>query len=332
MDAREIFAQLRADGWSLLENWKADGATESVTLDFKEVRADMTQKDSLSVEDRDGLAKNISGFANTNGGVLVFGVEARSVAKGPDVVQALKPIRGLAKFADLVRTGAKSLVEPVVAGVDVLPIVSPGDRDTGALAVFVPRSPGGPHRATGGTSDVKDRYFMRTADSTTVMPHRMLAALFAAPPEPKLVLTITLARAPTRMDALLRNDGPGSARAVRVKVHLFNEIGDFVGSLGAPAGTGHTWQVRERAMHLVDSRRIYPEETVHAGILDFRPEVPFAARFISARVDTDRGRSIILTKEPIDFGDRIIASVDGVTRETGATAPPVARPFHAPGE
>ncbi|MGD1098296.1 MAG: RNA-binding domain-containing protein [Bryobacteraceae bacterium] len=73
------FEQLR----NLAEIHSLVGQTEDLHLDAKEwsARDDDTQR---------VLAKALSGFSNADGGILVIGLEARSLTKGdPDMLQAL---------------------------------------------------------------------------------------------------------------------------------------------------------------------------------------------------------------------------------------------------
>jgi hypothetical protein len=63
-------------------------AEEGLYLDFKQ-KADKNRP-SLDDDDKANLAKSISGFANTDGGLIIWGVKAKAAAKDdPDVATEL---------------------------------------------------------------------------------------------------------------------------------------------------------------------------------------------------------------------------------------------------
>ena len=86
--AEDIFQKLVYFGEEAIDDYIVNSQTEELFLDFK--RADSTGKNGLALhkDDRRNLAKAISGFGNSEGGVLIWGVEcARSTEVG-DVAQA----------------------------------------------------------------------------------------------------------------------------------------------------------------------------------------------------------------------------------------------------
>lgn len=299
MSAREFFDRIRTEAWPFVSSWPEQQQAEHVYLDFKRGNFDPATG-KLVATDKDALARALSGFANTDGGVLVFGVDARSAGKGePDVVQSIEPIPGLRRFAELVRETSKTIVEPVIAGLDLESVANPAAADEGVLAVLVPRSMGGPHRANGGEETTKDRYFMRTADSTKVMPHRLLAALFAAPPEPRFVLTASYndVNAPIRFS--LRNNGPGSASQVRVQVIARDGVGQRVGQWSVES----PWQAGATGTAFFSARPFYPEEFLPVAAIIVQQHLLALPSVVMLE-----GRIDSLTSRPLHFGPRRILS------------------------
>lgn len=92
--ARSIFDQLTTgdatERWAHIEELVAQRAQESLWLDFKEVGPSADPKEPYLKEK---LARALSGFANTEGGVLVYGVYAKEGKKGEsDAAEKLTPI------------------------------------------------------------------------------------------------------------------------------------------------------------------------------------------------------------------------------------------------
>ena len=71
-----------------IENFVRDEQEEHLHLDFKLIKKpDLTHK-----PDKRNLAKALSGFANSSGGIIVWGVDARQNPDGVDCATELKPI------------------------------------------------------------------------------------------------------------------------------------------------------------------------------------------------------------------------------------------------
>ncbi|MBK9618694.1 MAG: ATP-binding protein [Candidatus Obscuribacter sp.] len=92
--ATKIYEGILADGEPGLQRMKLNREPESNLLDFKRAK---DQSAPLRQDDRTHLAKSIGGFANSDGGVLVWGVDAR-VQNGIDGVCELYPIKKLKAF------------------------------------------------------------------------------------------------------------------------------------------------------------------------------------------------------------------------------------------
>ena len=69
-----------------IRQFRTDGREEDIHLEFKTVNDPEMNRD-----DRKNLAKCISGFANSDGGMVVWGVEAKKNADGIDCVSSRSP-------------------------------------------------------------------------------------------------------------------------------------------------------------------------------------------------------------------------------------------------
>lgn len=212
--ARAIFDDLIAGDaaarWARIEKLVTDKEQESLWLDFKEVGATADPNEAYLKEK---LARALSGFVNTEGGVLVYGIFAKEGKKGePDAAEKITPIASPGKFRAALEKLALTITDPVVGGLIVQEIVKP-EADEGVVVAFVPESNGAPHRIVSTSEKWNDRYMMRTATSVVVMPHRLLADRFGRGAAPLLQLTARFTSfSPAAVEFRLSNLGRGAAR------------------------------------------------------------------------------------------------------------------------
>ena len=141
--------------------------------------------DSFNRDDRKNLAKAISGFANSDGGLLVWGVDARSDGSGADVVSGLTPITNCSvAYSDLQSLTGKA-VSPLVDNVKHR-MIEIGEG-SGFIVTYVPRSDTAPHMACLG----EKRYFKRSGDSFYCLEHFDLEDMFGRRAHPQLELSLT---------------------------------------------------------------------------------------------------------------------------------------------
>ena len=98
----------------------------------------------LDKTDRKNLAKSLSAFANSDGGVLLWGVDARE-EEGVDRLRDKRPIAQIATFRNDVERAIADLVSPPVADLEFLEIISNETEESGYLAILVPVSERRPH-------------------------------------------------------------------------------------------------------------------------------------------------------------------------------------------
>lgn len=129
---------------------------ENLHLEFKTIESERDLKPS----DRRIFAKVITGFANADGGIAVWGIIARKDKDGVDCAHGVKPIADiefcLSRFNSLTAEAA----DPAVDGVQHKAIREAGKA--GYLATYVPPSEAKPHEARLG----ERRYWKRCGDST----------------------------------------------------------------------------------------------------------------------------------------------------------------------
>lgn len=160
------------------------GTPEDLHLEVKECHA------PLPANMKGYLSQALSGFANSDGGVLVLGMTAKGgdlVRGEPDVIQSAKSFKGFRSVAGEVRRLLGQAVQPVVDGVDIREIESIRSGDFGYVVVLVPASDAGPHRAmlkNGGDRE----FWKRSGDSFYRMEVFDIADMFGRRRRPMLVL------------------------------------------------------------------------------------------------------------------------------------------------
>jgi len=116
--AQELFQRLVNEGETAIDELIADRTSEELFLDFK-ASPDNGAGTKLAHSDREKLAKAISGFGNSEGGVIVWGVDCDRLLHDGDVARAKRPVQNPKRF--------KSWLEAAVSGCTLPP--HEGSRD-----------------------------------------------------------------------------------------------------------------------------------------------------------------------------------------------------------
>jgi hypothetical protein len=183
--AEEIFGKLVTDGETAINQFIADFQSENLWLDFKR-SADDGANTKLNIRDRENMARAISGFGNSDGGVIVWGVDCRrDPVTGADVPQAKMPIVNPPRFISWLENAVSSCTAPAHPAVEHAPILVPGAA-SGFVATLITASMHAPHQCIQPTNDA--RYYMRVGANFGAVPHAVLSGLFGRRPQPRLTL------------------------------------------------------------------------------------------------------------------------------------------------
>lgn len=202
MNLAELF-----DSMSLadIEEFVKSSQEETLHLEFKTV----TKPDLSLRDDKRNLAIALSAFANSDGGLIVWGVDARKNSDGIDCAVGLSEITGVVSFVARLNELTGEAALPRIDGVRHRPISR--INGNGFAVTLIPESDSGPHMAKLG----EDRYFKRSGTSSYRMEHFDVADMFGRRRRPKLAITARV-RDVGRNAAIvlgLRNLGRSSARA-----------------------------------------------------------------------------------------------------------------------
>lgn len=214
----DFFKQILAAGWAGMETWKTERQPETFQLEFK---GKSNEAPKLNDYARMNISRTVSGFANVSGGVLLLGIDTAK-EEGVDRVHMLRPANNLTAYVEAVNAHLRVCTDPRVPGAYAVGIEGE-QSDTGVVALYVPASDGGPHRAKAAGKEVSDLYFARQGTHTVALEHPLLAAMFGRVPPP--VLGIKITRMPDNGYSFrVFNRGRGLARYVLVRLGLDSSI------------------------------------------------------------------------------------------------------------
>jgi hypothetical protein len=180
--AEQLLELYESGGWTFVEALVSEQQEESLHLDFKRKRDPRTA--SLDKDDRKNLGEALSGFANAEGGLLVWGVDAR-ISGEIDAVVGLEPLQDVRGFLSHLTRLTPELVSPAVQGIRHVPIYDPNVENRGIVATLIPASDAGPHMARGPG---QQRYYRRTESSFRPLEHYEIADLFGRRAHPLLAV------------------------------------------------------------------------------------------------------------------------------------------------
>jgi hypothetical protein len=195
------------------------GPVERLHIEFKE-KSDRIHP-TLEEVDRKNLAKAISGFANSGGGVLVWGIEDKTLAA--------KPITDIQLFVSSVLELAAQVTDPVVENIDGDWIESDASAGKDGFGlILIPESLLPPHRVLLSFQGIKNRYYIRTGGSFVEASHTQLKDMFGRRPQPELGLHTKVIQYGSRFGGMsnlfvilgIENKGRGTAKAPFLSIKI----------------------------------------------------------------------------------------------------------------
>jgi hypothetical protein len=225
--AEELFAKILANEASEIDAMIATPVTEELFLDYKQCATGVGAK-ALHRDDRKNFAKAVSGFGNSDGGLVVWGVIC---AQGPngDVPSGPAHVYNALAFKTLLDGAIGGLTIPSHRLVENVALqVDHGPR--GFVVTHVP--PG--HDVPFWSIDESARgYYLRAGSSFQPVPPGILAAMFGRRPNPQLKLVVRpnfdfspgARAAALRFDISAQNNGRGIGETVYLGVHAVDGNG-----------------------------------------------------------------------------------------------------------
>jgi hypothetical protein len=222
--SRELYELIKSQGIDWI-NATVGNQEENETLEFKRLT---NNKVPLQKADKQNLSKSISSFANNQGGVLVWGVEAKKIKPDEaDVVQALFPIQGLKALHTALLSDALQLTAGGLLNIEYQLVEEPAGSDSGFLLMHVPHSESEPVMAT---AEGQHRYYFRSGTGTIKLTHVQIGDMFARRVRPKLEFSWRLICPDGFHYSLLlgvRNSGRVIAKSAGMIVHQTSSVDHY---------------------------------------------------------------------------------------------------------
>lgn len=182
--AEDIFEKLVYFGEDALDEFIRYRQTEELFMDFKQASSTGKHGWSLSPDDRRNLAKCISGFGNSEGGVIVWGVECSRDMDIGDVAKAKIKVRNVHRFMSWVESAISGCTIPSHNKVRNHIIYEDKNGD-GYLATYIPKSEIAPLMTTVGNT-----IYIRSGSNNVPAPYAVIAGMFGRRPQPNVELKL----------------------------------------------------------------------------------------------------------------------------------------------
>lgn len=221
-NAESIYNEIITGGYNKIKSLYKEQWEETVFIDFKRKAAPSIEGAQKS--DRSIYSEALSGFSNTSGGVIVWGINAPGLQGKADVAIDEEPIFHLKRFLTDLNNATSQVLVPINSGVVNTPIYVNDDMacDKGFIITLIPQSELTPHRAIN-----KDhKYFLRSGDSFVMMEHSILEDQFGKRQRPKLKVYARLRKnvpydkASQSIIFGIENEGRYIAKAPAIKINV----------------------------------------------------------------------------------------------------------------
>lgn len=221
MNIKDYFESICLDD---IKDFVEKQTTEDLYLEFKTANYPTETK-----FDNRNFSKCLSGFSNSLGGILIWGIGASKNKDGIDAANALKPIIGLIKFENHLKKIEGKSVVPLIEGVQYKRIEEEDNSNNGYLVVYIPQSEKAPHMA----QFADKHYYKRSGESFYACEHFDIMDMLNRKISPKLEVEINVKKSLYMHQGdkkyykyegvfLIKNTGQVSIKflVVYLKVHL----------------------------------------------------------------------------------------------------------------
>lgn len=218
MGLKEYFDSINIEE---IDRYVNEGQEENLTLEFKTVVHPNYNQHNRE-DDKKNISKTFSGFANSIGGIVVWGVKAKENFNKQDVATDKKPINELTKFLNILNRIEGEAVTPVIIGIEHKKIEI--DNDCGFVVSYIPASDFAPHMANYSGK----HYYKRSGDSFYTCEHydikdmfqRKYSAHLDLSIKDKIIRQVKVDTVRVELILSLINTGRNYAKAPLIKVEI----------------------------------------------------------------------------------------------------------------
>lgn len=283
--AEDLFKKIEHEGEAAIDELIATRKSEELFLDFKR-SSNNGSAQRLSDTDRNNFAKAISGFGNSEGGVIVWGIDCSRDTVGADVARFKVPITDAARYTSWLEGVVSGCTVPPHQGVRSFPIVA-GTSTDGYVATLIPKSNHAPHQVVG-----RLQYYIRAGSNFVPAPHAVLAGMFGRRPQPSVfhmysvVYPTILPDNPRIIKAdlglQLVNAGPGIASDLFMTIRVSSIPGSNCDLFVEPTNREDwiAWSFLKVEFSAISKNhiRLPPDTRIHPFVLSLRLAPPFSRK------------------------------------------------------
>jgi len=173
--ALKLFESL--NDWSKIEELINEGESEGLYIECKSPTRPTLDKDK-----KIKLAQAISGFSNTGGGIIIWGVSTtKHEHSSLDILSQIEEIGNCDNFARQINGIILTLTTPSVTNSKTKTIKKSKKNSRGIIVTYIPKSGGDPIQ-----SNKDNHFYFRNGDGFAILPYEMLKRLFASTESPDL--------------------------------------------------------------------------------------------------------------------------------------------------
>ena len=223
--AEDLFNTIKEKGAEAIDELIETRKQEELFLDFKR-SSDNGSGKRLSDTDRNNFSKAISGFGNSEGGVIVWGVYCSKDKDGADVPHTKIPIDNPTRFAGWLNSVISGCTIPPHQEVKNFPIIA--ENEKGFVLTYIPKSNHAPHQSVSNK-----HYYIRAGSDFFPSPHDVLAGMFGRRPQPNVINRFDIEPLIFKDECIqlsvnfsFHNIGFGLASDVFLTAHFWEAIGE----------------------------------------------------------------------------------------------------------
>lgn len=160
-----------------LQNLIDQGECEGLFLECKSPAEPILSKDL-----KNKLSVAISGFSNTEGGIIIWGISTTKHEHGNlDVLSQKENMGNCEYFKKQIEKSFPTLTTPSITNIKNKIIKEKSTETKGVVITYIPKNPGDPIQ-----SNIDNHFYFRNGDEFIKLPYEMLRRLFAATDSPEL--------------------------------------------------------------------------------------------------------------------------------------------------